>query len=534
MSDLPIAIATLAALILFVAFMWWRSRLPTQPQIGAGSPQLQNAPAFDVVCIAGPLSGQRVAFSRHYLTLGRNSDNDVVINSPLVSRYHTVLMPNGSNMLLKDSESMNGTWLLGQRIDQVSLQTNQAFQVGPCTFVLLTRNQQVSSSVRPSEAIRPAPVPRTTIQSLAIDDYERVRLLGEGGAATVYLCQSKRDGQLVAIKILHHSADPYFKKKFASEGEMGMQLQHPNIVRTLGSNTAGDLQYIILEYMAGASLRDRMSTGPIPIAEAIAIVGRMCHALQFAHQRGIFHRDLKPENILFNENQEAKLSDFGIARFTSMRTVTVQGMLIGTPDYMSYEQAKGAEVDGRSDQYSLAIVLYEMLTGVRPFSGQALTVVEKHLTEKPRLPRQINPSIPKEIERVIMRALDKNRAKRFPNMLAMASALGFKAPNVGTSAEVPSPPIQINQPQAWFVHIHTRESVSINGVPAVWGRDSLRNPQVSRQHAQTWFEDGQYFIRDMGSSNGTFVNGMPIQQPVALTHGSYVYFGPAQYQFLTG
>lgn len=369
-----------------IVFAFWASKSRVKASNSSNSVNVEGPkvtqlvdtgppPSFDVVCVQGPLQNQRFTFERSWLQIGRQPENDIVISGSLVSRHHAVLIATDHGIVLKDVGSTNGTWVSGQQIDEHQLSEKEPFQVGPCVFVLTATGKSATPATDPN-VIEQVPVAlpplSSVIRSLELQNYERLRVLGEGGAATVYLCREHSTEKLVAVKLLHNSADPYFKHKFQHESEVGQKLQHPHIVRTLGSGNANGLSYIFMEYMSGGSLRDVMQRVQFSLDQIVQIIGQICTALEFAHNRGIYHRDIKPENILFSEQGVAKLADFGIARLTSLRTVTQEGMLIGTPDYMSYEQAKGAEIDGRSDQYSLAIVLYECLAGSRPFTGDPL------------------------------------------------------------------------------------------------------------------------------------------------------------------
>lgn len=542
-------------LLLTIAFAYWISR--GRGQKPAAHTQTQSpvenlpsgieatllaesyVPPVEIACIQGPLEGQRFAFKRAWLRIGRQPDNDIVIPGSLVSRHHAILTATSSSITLKDLESTNGTWISGQQIDTVELAEKQPFQIGPCVFAWASFGQSVTPVSTPNvieQAAMVSPPASSVIRSLEIQNYDQLQVLGGGGAATVYLCRERATGNLVAIKVLHHSADPYFKQKFEHEGKLGLHLQHPHIIQVLGVNSANGLHYIVMEYLAGGSLRDLMQRTGLAFEQSIQITGQICLALEYAHKQGVFHRDLKPENILFTDNWVAKLADFGIARLTSLRTVTQEGMLVGTPDYMSYEQAKGADIDGRSDQYSLAIVLYECLTGTRPFTGEPLSVVGQHLSTKPTAPRSINSAIPKKIDRAIMKALEKDRNKRFKNMLEMAEAIGYQ-PDAAAAAATTAPP----QPSAYegavsgarLVHLASGTDLSLNAGSVTIGRGSFQpeQAQISRQHARIWFDNGSYMIEDLGSLNGTFVNGVAATQPVPLASGSYVYLGPVQFQF---
>jgi len=228
-------------------------------------------------------------------------------------------------------------------------------------------------------------------------------------------------GQTVALKVLW-SSDSYLQEKFVQEGQL--RLDHPNIIQVYSLGRCDGRPYIVMEFMDGGSLRDRLLPGrPLPLSTAVPIAIQVCDGLYFAHQHGVIHRDVKPENVLFSSAGVAKVGDFGIAKVTAAASHTSAGMIIGTPYYLSYEQAQGEQVMPQSDVYSLGVVLYEMLTGYRPFEGEALTVVHKHLTETPTPPRRRNSALPAEVETIVLRAMEKDVSKRFNSALELREAL---------------------------------------------------------------------------------------------------------------
>ena len=325
-------------------------------------------PAVQPYLIAngGAFNGKPLNLTGKQITIGRSPDNAIVVDEDLVSREHALIELQREGYVLHDRGSTNGTYVNGQQIYQHLLQPGDQIQIGPVTLALTLPGQSVA--IKPNGPAVPKPVERPKAYELG--QYELKQLLGEGGAAKVYYGISKRDQRPVAIKILN-STDPYFLSKFKMELEIGQTLRHPYITAIYGGGqTRQGAWYIVMELNDGRSLRDRLPQGhALPVEEAIRIIGQTCDALMYAHRRGVYHRDLKPENLMFSSNHAVKLSDFGIARIAARKTVTSHGMLVGTAEYMSVEQARGREIDGRSDLYSLGIVLYEMLTGRRPFEG---------------------------------------------------------------------------------------------------------------------------------------------------------------------
>lgn len=256
----------------------------------------------------------------------------------------------------------------------------------------------------------------------AIDDE-----LGRGGMATVYGADDLRHGRRVAIKVYRPEMGATLgPERFLQEIGIAARLTHPHIVPLLDSGTADGLLYYVAQYVAGGSLRARLREGPLPVREALRIAEEVGAGLDFAHRSGVVHRDVKPENILFTDGH-AVLTDFGIARAPSIRQDfrTDEGLIVGTPEYMSPEQASGeANLTPASDIYSLACVVFEMLTGQPPFSGGvASTIVARHLSEAPPNARQWRPDVPEGVVRALSRALAKNPAERFVGVRAFITAL---------------------------------------------------------------------------------------------------------------
>ena len=270
-------------------------------------------------------------------------------------------------------------------------------------------------------------VPVSLKDALA-DRYAIDTEIGRGGMATVYRADDLRHGRRVAIKVLRPELVSTFgTERFLREIGIAARLTHPHIVPLLDSGTADGMLYYVAQYVTGGSLRNRLRTdGPLPVREALRIAEEVGAGLDFAHRSGIVHRDVKPENILFTDGH-AVLTDFGIARANSIRTDfrTDEGIVVGTPEYMSPEQAAGeVELTGASDIYSLACVVYEMLTGQPPFSGgSAQSIVARHITEVPRSARVSRPEVPEGVVRALARAMAKDPLERFVSIGAFLTAL---------------------------------------------------------------------------------------------------------------
>src|SRR2546429_7881676 len=234
--------------------------------------------------------------------------------------------------------------------------------------------------------------------------------------ASVYLAEDQELGRRVAIKILddRHAADDSFIERFRREAKNAAGPSQPNIVSIYGRGEAEGTYSIAMEYLSGRSLKELIvSRGPTPIRTAIDYPRQMLAALGFAHRHGIVHRDIKPHNVVVDADGQLKVTDFGIAR-SGASQMTEVGSIIGTAQYLSPEQARGAPVDQTSDLYSVGVVLYEMLTGQVPFTGDTpLEIAMKHLSEVPKPPSELRPEVPHDLDLVVVRALAKDPADRY-------------------------------------------------------------------------------------------------------------------------
>src|SRR5918996_1429201 len=259
--------------------------------------------------------------------------------------------------------------------------------------------------------------------------YRLIGPLGEGGMATIWRALDEQLDREVAVKILRpqFSSDPGFSARFKQEARAAGGLSHPNIVGVYdyGTDGADGEPYIVMELVHGSDLAAILhERGALSVTDSVRIAIGVADALEVAHRRGIVHRDVKPGNIMITDGGDVKVTDFGIARAVSEASMTVTGTTLGSVHYFSPEQARGDEVTGASDVYSLGIVLFEMLTGRRPFSGDsAAAVALKRLNEDAPRPSDLGPRIPAGLEAILMRALAREPASRFPDAGAFAEAL---------------------------------------------------------------------------------------------------------------
>jgi serine/threonine protein kinase len=259
------------------------------------------------------------------------------------------------------------------------------------------------------------------------DEYEILGEIGAGGMATVYKAIQKSLDRPVAIKQLKsaYRSDSQIVKRFERESRVAASLQHENIVHIYDYWKRPNFA-IVMEYVDGTDLAEILErTGPLPVDVGVMIAIQVCSALDYAHMRGLVHRDIKPSNIMIKRNGEVKLMDFGIAHTRHLDALTMPGTLIGTPSYMSPEQILGQPLDVRSDVFSFGIVLYEMFTGVKPFTDEETrAVTAKILKDGFRSPRRVNSRIPCALQRIIKKCLKKKPQRRYASMLDVERKLG--------------------------------------------------------------------------------------------------------------
>jgi eukaryotic-like serine/threonine-protein kinase len=256
--------------------------------------------------------------------------------------------------------------------------------------------------------------------------YRVIRRLGGGGMASVYLAEHAQLERQVVLKVLHsHLAkDPEMLERFRREASAASQLVHPNIVPIIDAGGGDRVSFTVMPYMPGGSYAERIAQGARPPAEVASVVAQAATALDYAHRQGIVHRDVKPDNVLFDEDGHALVTDFGIAEARFQGRLTATGRAMGTPHYMSPEQAMGKLVDGRSDVYSLGVVMYEALVGFPPFDGpDAFAVGYKQVHEPAVPPNRVNSEIPDALNDIVMRCLCKTVADRYARANDLADAL---------------------------------------------------------------------------------------------------------------
>ncbi|MFC3115251.1 bifunctional serine/threonine-protein kinase/formylglycine-generating enzyme family protein [Cellvibrio fontiphilus] len=346
--------------------------------------------------------------------------------------------------------------------------------------------------------------------ALQIPGYRVVRKINQGGMSTVYLAIQISVGRVVALKVMNPQLnnDPAFSERFQREATIVGQLSHPNIVAIYDIGRHEDLNYIAMDYLPNGSVHDRMSTG-LTGEEVLRVIREVASALDHAHEKGYVHRDIKPENILFRTDNSAVLSDFGVARGVSANSrMTHVGTVVGTPHYMSPEQTKGNNVDGRSDLYSLGIVFYEMLTGSLPYQGEeAVTIALKHISAPiPKLPLQYL-----AYQKILDKLLAKDPEQRFQRGRDLIQAIDELEKNFHT------PLTSSVHPTDLTVIALARALVNATVHALRWRWNKLRalrwSPErgfyarPSSKITEIFFNEGQSSIHSQRTQIATRVNG---------------------------
>ena len=317
-------------------------------------------------------------------------------------------------------------------------------------------------STAPDDLMREPPTPKAALEATEVamptikptrsllepgdqvDGYIIEREVGRGGMGRVYLAHHGVTSQKVALKMLLPQllGDARLKARFINEAKVLARLEHPNLVQLLGFIDSPQAAFIVMPFVAGVTL-DRViqREGRLALSQAFDLFSQMCEGLAHMHRHGVMHRDLKPSNVLVQEDGRVRITDFGIARAVGSEKLTMEGMVVGTAEYLAPEQASGSTRDDvRSDQYAVAILLYELLTGRVPFRHpSAAKVLVKQVSAQPPPPRTVRPDLPGGVERALLKALEKAPTDRFPDVLAFrdAVAAGLGQNAVGTDEAMP-------------------------------------------------------------------------------------------------
>jgi serine/threonine-protein kinase len=275
-----------------------------------------------------------------------------------------------------------------------------------------------------------------------VGPYRILEQIGKGSMATVFKAYQEERKRYVALKVLHPAfkEDPNFLGRFQREASMVAKLDHPNIIPFYDYAEYKGFPYLVMKFIEGQTLKDRLQKGPLNKEEILKITRTVGDGLTYAHQQGILHRDVKPSNVLLANDGQIYLADFGLARLASANDSTLSAeILVGTPQYLSPEQASGiTDLDVRSDVYNLGVMLYEMTVGQVPFNSDTpYKVVLDHIYKPLPLPREINLKLSEEIERVLLKALAKDREDRYPDVASLVEAFTAALPRSGASPDAP-------------------------------------------------------------------------------------------------
>lgn len=405
----------------------------------------------------------------------------------------------------------------------------------------------------------------TSFIGRTIDNYRIDALLGDGGMGAVYRAYDVNLERPVAVKLMHaqYVRQESFRARLRQEAKAAAALDHPSIVRILDYGEADGLAYIVMEYIGGGSLRAHLQRLQerqryLPLEHSLQVAYQIADALDYAHQREMIHRDVKPSNILLkrlsrpDESGEqpfrAVLTDFGLVKLLAGEALTQSGTTLGTPAYMSPEQCQGEDLDGRSDLYSLGIVLYELLTNRLPFHFDSLaSAIAAHMRgDVPPSPRTLRSDVPAVVDALVSKAIATDPAERFASGGEMAQALRSAAfsladrPTRVLTAEEASPPMPTPPPEApegfhLVVHTpgHPPVDVPLTRPLVAVGRDSenqivLPADGVSRKHARLQATRDGWEVVDLGGVNGTRVNGrpIPVDEPTSIQPGDELGIGP--------
>jgi tRNA A-37 threonylcarbamoyl transferase component Bud32 len=384
-----------------------------------------------------------------------------------------------------------------------------------------------------------------------IGGYQIAEEIGQGGMSTVYRAYQAQLERWVAIKVLHAkgASNREFLARFRREARAVAGLRHPNILTIYDYGEEHGIAYIVMEYVPGGTLKVHLTGQPMEWPDAAMLVLPVGRALAYAHSEGIVHRDVKPANILLARPDWPMLADFGLVKLMGgQRGITRPGASIGTPAYFSPEQAAGDEVDHRSDIYSLAIVLYQLLTGQLPFEADSpIELMLRRLHESPTPPRRLNPRVTPQLEAIILRALARETEARHPTMEALVNdlarlpgatgraslsaapaavpaataRLGALSPIAGPRLVVAGTGATLILPQQGEVLIG-RADPQITPKPDVdLGPHGGGQAGVSRRHARLLYSSEGWLLEDLQSTNGTFLNSVAVLpgQPVQIRTG---------------
>jgi serine/threonine protein kinase len=390
------------------------------------------------------------------------------------------------------------------------------------------------TSITPGDSGLPTSKVAGSLVGLTIDDYDLLEEIGRGGMGIVYKARQKSLDRLVAIKTLlaSHFAHPAILQRFLGEAKAAAGINHPNIVRVyqVGECPAG--HFFAMEFIEGRTLKEIIQERTAPISWSVALMIVVAEAIHHAHQQGIVHRDLKPSNIMIDQFRRPVVMDFGLAKYIDRpSTITQLGVIVGTPAYMSPEQAgeEITEIGPTSDIYSMGAILYTLLTGRPPFSEKTSlkTVMKVASSAMPPPPSQIRKDVPLQLDEICMKCLSKDPAGRFTNAQVLADELS----HFRNQLKQKSSSLSYRQtlPAVILIAEKTGKRVRLYNELNVIGRSSecdvvIRASDISKRHCQIILETERVILEDLNSVNGTLVNGERVSL-VELLNGDQLTIG---------
>ncbi|MGB0387916.1 MAG: protein kinase domain-containing protein [Ardenticatenaceae bacterium] len=404
---------------------------PTMPLLSYANARLQ--------ILSGPAQGRSIVVPSTTFLIERHPQS-LLVNDPRVSRRHAVLEWHQGSWYVRDLNSRNGTLVNKVKVipeQLVPIPSGTVLQFGQSSARFVSENTTGvaygSRELLPSVTVL-ATVSRGHDSSRKLSErYEFHKQPIKGGFALVFEGIHRQTREKVGLKVLQNYTQVSSNIRVRFEREGALNLDHPHIVQTYDwgqtrdGPTGGEALYILMEWMGGKTLRHRMSDvyQANNLDQVMYIISGVCQALDYAHNRQIIHRDIKPENIMFTGTGVVKVVDFGVANVADGLRMTEIGTIIGTPHYMSPEQAAGDTVMPQSDIYAIGVVAFELLTGYRMFDGNAFAVIEHHIKTPPPVPSSVNSNLSKAVDQVLLRALDKQASRRFARATEFAQALSL-------------------------------------------------------------------------------------------------------------
>ncbi len=520
-----VAMEVLIPIAIVGALLWWALRQSRRDGAGKTEPPgatkevpLVGSPA-ELVVVQGPLRGTKVPVPLRPkgVTLGRGEGCDLLLGGELASRKHAAVTLDSGRWVLYDLNSSNGTYLNGRQVAVANLGAGDIITLGDSKLQFWP-DPRAAAPIPSRLPIDPPPPPvLPPPQGFAVSGYDGYRWqeVARGATALVLRGLPPAGGEPVAVKLLN-SSEPYYVAKFGNEGQLLTQIRHPHIVPAYASGKTTDGRpYIVMEFCAHGSLHDRLRGQPLP-EDFVRLVGsQVALALSYAHQLGVVHRDVKPANLLFAGPQLVKVADFGIARYARARSTTVHGTILGTSVYMAPEQAVGERVGPEADVYGLGVVLYHLMAGRPPFTGDEVDVRHQHVKATPAPLHGYSPAL----IALVNRMLSKAPAQR-PSAQEVANLLAGRQVEAGPLPQSAKLRLVRLAPRSGGV-------LTVAAPVTVLGRAQLdaNDESMSREHCRITIRGNLCWIEDLDSANGTWINHRRVVDRQALRSGDELRIG---------